>query len=135
MRLLLIQSVNKYLTIFWPLNIFKRKNYIFFKEKWFASKYLNKILIWLFGIKIMKLLSGDFSTLRSDTINRDEEFCDFVFEKHPDAIIYANFSDMIVQNRNESFQRIFGESVYNDIIGKSIKKFFLSEFRKMVRHN
>ena len=79
------------------------------------------------NIKIMKLLSGDFSTLRSDTINRDEEFCDFVFEKHPDAIIYANFSDMIVQNRNESFQRIFGESVYNDIIGKSIKKFFLSE--------
>ena len=79
------------------------------------------------NIKIMKLLSGDFSSLRNDSVNRDEEFCDFVFENHPDAIMYANFSDMVVQNRNESVRRIFGDNVYNDIIGKSIKKFFLSE--------
>ncbi|OHT09546.1 Adenylate and Guanylate cyclase catalytic domain containing protein [Tritrichomonas foetus] len=73
--------------------------------------------------KIMKLLSGDFSTQRADSMNRDSEFFDSVFVSLPDAIMYAN-SEMIIQAANLSCQRIFGDV---PLVDHSIKEFFASD--------
>lgn len=75
--------------------------------------------------RIMKVFSGDFSTLRSDSMNRDSEFYDSVFMSLLDAIMFAN-SDMIIQAANLSCTRIFGDI---DLIGKNIKSFFTDSER------
>lgn len=76
--------------------------------------------------KIMKLLSGDFSTQRSDSMDRDSDFFDSVFLYHPNAMMYANMSDMIIVARNQSCQRYFGENIYSSLIGSSMKDFFFN---------
>ena len=72
--------------------------------------------------KIIKLLSGDFSALKTDVMNKDSEFFDSVFVSLPDAIMYAN-SEMIIQAANLSCQRIFGDV---ELVNHSIKEFFSS---------
>ena len=75
--------------------------------------------------RIMKVLSGDFATLRSDSMSRDSEFYDSVFMSLLDAIMFAN-SDMVIQAANLSCNRIFGDI---DLIGRNIKAFFTEDNR------
>jgi PAS domain S-box-containing protein len=72
--------------------------------------------------KIMKVLSGDFTLPKADTVNQDSEFFHTVFMNLPDAIIRTG-SDLIIQEVNHSGKRLFADV---DLIGQNIRTFFLS---------
>jgi class 3 adenylate cyclase len=72
--------------------------------------------------KIMKVLSGDFSMQRADSVNQDSEFFHSVFLDLPDAILYTG-SDLIIQEANHSCKRLFGDI---ELVGLNIRSFFLS---------
>ncbi|KAK8843906.1 hypothetical protein M9Y10_024989 [Tritrichomonas musculus] len=104
---------------------------IFFIQIFANEKHIKSVLKLLLHCKpsvvfssnkIMQTLSGDFSSQQNDTLTSNTEFFDTVFTSLPDAIMYAN-NEMIIQSANNACQHTFGDV---DLIGKSIKEFFLS---------
>ena len=74
--------------------------------------------------RIVKVLSGNFSTGRGDGGNRDAEFYNDVVQNLPDAVIVASLPDLKIEIANKSTMRIFGIGELDSIIGKTIPEFF-----------
>ena len=105
---------------------------ILYSRIYSIEKYIKSVLSLLIHCKpsvvfqsqkIMMVLSGDFSTQKSESMANNSEFFDNVFLSLPDAIMYAN-TEMIIQSANIACQHTFGKI---DLIGKSIKDFFMSD--------
>jgi class 3 adenylate cyclase len=59
--------------------------------------------------RVMKVLSGNFSAAKSDSMNRDAEFFEAVFEHLPGPAMHAN-SEMLIEGVNAASRRVFGDT-------------------------
>jgi hypothetical protein len=70
--------------------------------------------------RVMKVLSGDFSPPKSDSMNRDSEFFEDVFRNIPGPAMYAN-SEMLIKCANAACRRVFGDI---PMLGVNLVEFF-----------